>query len=123
MQAKPIFLLTTLVGLFFGISLMFVPDMILDLLGASYLQGGLTMGRHSASWILAGSVFAYLVRNVEHSDTRQSIFILYDIAFILMVVAEIYAYFIGAVNIMIWAIIALHVLFAILYTYLFITNR
>ncbi len=123
MQAKPVFLLTTIVGLFFGISLMFVPDMILDLLGASYLEGGLTMGRHSASWILAAAVFAFLVRNVEHSDTRQAIFILFDLAFILMVVAELFAYFTAVVSVMVWSIIGLHVLFALLYTYLFITNQ
>ncbi|MFW9975539.1 MAG: hypothetical protein ACFFDQ_09760 [Candidatus Thorarchaeota archaeon] len=123
MQAKPVFLLTTIVGLFFGITMMIVPSMILDLLGASYLDGGLTMGRHAASWILAAAVFAFLVRNAEHSDTRQAIFILFDLAFILMVVAELFAYFTAAVNIMMWAIIALHVLFVILYTYLFITNR
>ncbi len=123
MQAKPVFILTTIVGLFFGITMMIVPSIILDLLGASYLDGGLTMGRHAASWILAAAVFAFLVRNAEHSDTRQSIFILFDIAFILMVVAELFAYFTAAVNVMMWAIIALHVLFALLYTYLFITNR
>lgn len=123
MQAKPVFLFTTLVGLFFGISLMLVPELIMDLVGATYLNGGPAMARHAASWILAASVFAFLIRNLEHSDTRQAVFVMFDIAFLLMVIAEVYSYIIGAVDVMIMTIVALHVLFVLLYTYLFIENR
>ncbi len=123
MQAKPVFLFTTLVGLFFGISLMLFPEMVLDMTGASYLSGGLGMARHAASWILPAAIFAFLVRDMEHSDTRQAIFIFFDLAFLLMVIVELYSYLMAIVNVMIWGIIALHVLFVILYTYLFIENR
>lgn len=123
MQAKPVFLFTTIVGLFFGISLLLVPEMILDIVEASYLDGGPTMARHAASWILGASVFALLIRDLEHSETRQAVFIMFDIAFLLMVVAELYSYITGVANVMILAIVALHVLFVLLYTYLFIENR
>lgn len=123
MQAKPIFLLTTLVGLFFGIALLLVPEMILDLLEITYLNGGSVMGRHIGSWVLAAALFAFLIRGEEHSTLRQSVFIFYDLAFALMVVAELYAYFMAMAGIMMWVIIGLHALFVILFTYLFITNR
>ena len=97
--------------------------MILDLLEITHLDGGPIMGRHIGSWVLAAALFALLIRNEEHSTLRQSVFIFYDLAFALMVVAELLAYFMAMAGIMIWAIIGLHALFVILFTYLFITNR
>jgi hypothetical protein len=123
MQAKPIFLLTTLVCLFFGITLFVVPEMIFDLLEMTYLNGGPIITRHTGSWILAAALFAFLIRYEEHSNLRQSVFIFFDIAFALMIVAELYGYFMAMGGIMLWAIIALHAFFVILYTYLFMTNR
>lgn len=102
---------------------MLFPEMVLDTTGAAYLSGGLAMARHAASWILPAAFFAFLVRDMEHSETRQAIFIFFDLAFFLMVIVELYSYFIAAVNVMIWAIIALHVLFVILFTYLWIEDR
>ena len=123
MQAKPVFYLTIIVGLFFGFMLLLLPEMIMDSVGMTYLDGGPNMARHAASWILAASVFLILIRDIQHSETRQAVFIMFDLAFLLMVIAEVYAFFIGAANVMLWGIIALHVLFVILYTYLFIANR
>ena len=123
MQAKPIFLLTTLVGLFFGIALFAMPEIIFDLLEMTYLNGGPVIARHTGSWILAAALFAFLIRNEEHSNFRQSTFLFFDIAFALMIVAELYGYLMALAGVMIWAIIALHALFVILYTYLFVTNR
>lgn len=123
MEAKPILLLTTVVGLFFGIILMFLPEMMMDMNEVTYLNGGPVMAQHAASWILAASVFAFLIRNEEHSNFRQSVFIMFSLAFGLMVIVEIYAYFIAIAGIMMWGIIALHVLFVILYMYLFLQNR
>lgn len=123
MQAKPIFLLTTVVGLFFGLVLLLVPEMIMDLMEVTYLNGGPNMARHAASWILAASLFAFLIRNEEHSNIRQSAIVMFDLGFLLMTIVELYAFFIAIVNVMMWAIIALHALFVILYTYLFVKNR
>ncbi|MHA1924919.1 MAG: hypothetical protein ACXABV_14385 [Candidatus Thorarchaeota archaeon] len=123
MQSKPVFLLTAIVGLFFGISLMLFPEMILDLVEATYLNGGPAMARHAASWILAASVFALFIRDLEHSEIRQAIFVMFDVAFLLMIIAELYSYITGVANVMILTIVALHVLFVLLYTYLFIENR
>ncbi|NHJ14387.1 MAG: hypothetical protein EAX95_11970 [Candidatus Thorarchaeota archaeon] len=123
MQAKPIFLLTTIVGLFFGISLLLVPEFILDLVEVTYLNGGPVMARHTGSWVLAGALFAFLIRNEEHSGFRQAVFIFFDISFVLMMIVELYGYFMALGGVMLWAIIAIHALFVILYTYLFIKNR
>lgn len=123
MQAKPVFLLTTVAGLLFGVILMLVPELILDHAGITYLNGGPHMARQAASWILAVSLFAFLIRSMEHSDTRQAIFIMFDLAFFLMVVAELYAVLTSVASVMMWGIIALNALFVILYTYLFIENR
>lgn len=123
MEAKPILLLTTVVGLFFGIILLIIPEMMMDMNEVTYLNGGRVMAQHAASWILAASVFAYLIRNEEHSNMRQAVFIMFSLAFGLMAIVEIYAYFIAIAGIMMWGIIALHVLFVILYIYLFMQNR
>lgn len=123
MNAKPIFLFTTLVGLFFGISLLLFPKMIFDLLEMSYLDGGPVIARHTGSWIFAAALFAFLIRNEEHSNFRQSTFLFFIVAFGLMIVVELYGYFMALTGIMMWAMIALHALFVVLYAYLFITNR
>jgi hypothetical protein len=81
------------------------------------------MARHAASWILAASVFVLFIRDLEHSETRQAVFIMFDIAFLLMVIAELFSYITGVANVMILTIVALHVLFVLLYTYLYIENR
>lgn len=81
------------------------------------------MARHTASWVLAGSLFAFLIRNEEHSSTRQAIFVFFDIAFSLMVIVELYGYFMALGGVMLWSIIAIHALLAVLYTYLFLENR
>lgn len=48
---------------------------------------------------------------------------MFNLGFLLMVLVELYAYFIAIANVMMWTIIALHVLFVLLYTYLFLENR
>ncbi len=123
MNAKPIFLLTTIVGLFFGIILMIFPEMIFDLLGITYLNGGPFAGRHTGAWVFAAAIMAFTIRNEEHSALRQSIFIFFALAFLLMVVAEIYSYFMATAGIMVWSLIALHSLFTLLYIYLYISNK
>ncbi|MCK4565897.1 MAG: hypothetical protein KAU48_01175 [Candidatus Thorarchaeota archaeon] len=123
MQAKPVFLLTTVLGLFFGFMLMFLPEMMMDMNEVTYLEGGPGMAQHAASWILAASVFAFLIRNEEHSNYRQATFIMFSLAFGLMTIVELYSFFMAISNVNTWSIIALHALVVILYTYLFIKNR
>ncbi|TFF96284.1 hypothetical protein EU546_01725 [Candidatus Thorarchaeota archaeon] len=123
MKAKPVFLLNTIVGIIFGIGLMFVPEMLLDFLEVTYLDGGPAMARHTASWILAGALFAFLVRDEEHSSLRQSVFFTYALSYVLMTIVELYGYLMGMTNVLMWGIIGLHVLMGVLFAYLFLTNR
>ncbi|OLS22254.1 MAG: hypothetical protein ThorAB25_25890 [Candidatus Thorarchaeota archaeon AB_25] len=59
--------------------------------------------------------------SIFHASAES--FILFDLAFLLMVVVELYSYIAGVANVMILTIVALHVLFVLLHTYLFIENR
>jgi len=123
MKAKSIFLLTTVVGLFFGIFLMIFPELMMDMNEVTYLNGGPSMARHAASWILAVAVLAFLIRDEEHSNYRQAVFIMFILGFGLMTIVELYAIFMAIAGVMMWGIIALHAVFVIIYTYLFLENR
>jgi hypothetical protein len=123
MQAKPIFLLTGVIGLFFGISLLLFPEMILNLIEVTFLNAGPAMARHTGAWVLAAGVFVLLIRNEEHSNLRQSVFIFLDIALTLMAVVELLGFFMALGGIMLIVLAALHVLLAIAYTYLYMINR
>jgi hypothetical protein len=123
MQAKLVFLFTAIVGLFFGISLLLLPEFIIGLLEATYLPVAPVLAQHTGAWVLAASVMALLIRDEEHSNFRQSVFIFFTLAFGLMTAVEVYAYLMALVGIMAVALAGLHGFFVILYVYLFVTNR
>ena len=123
MKAKPILLLYTLVGGFFGITVLLVPDMMSSLFGMPMLDAGLAMSRHEGAWVLGSAILAFLIRNEEHSNIRQMIFLFYIMAIALMVAIEIIQIILAIGNVLIWSLIGIHGFFLVLYLILFWENR
>lgn len=123
MQAKPIFLLNTAVGLFFGFSLLLMPEFILNMLDVGVLGVGPSMAQHTGAWVLSAAILTFLVKDEEHSNFRQSVFIFFVLSYALMAIIEIYGYIMQLAGPMLLALVALHAVFAAIFGYLYMENR
>ena len=123
MQAKPILLLTTVISIFFGISLLLAPEMILNMSSISVLGAGPFLAQHTGCLVLAIGILSFLIRNEEHSSSRQSIFLFMIIGLTLLIIVDVIGFFMAFGDVMMWFTIGIHALLVILFMYLFMANR
>ncbi|MCK4565898.1 MAG: hypothetical protein KAU48_01180 [Candidatus Thorarchaeota archaeon] len=123
MEAKPILLLTAVICLFFGISLLLVPEMILNMNGMSTLGNEAFAIQHTGCMVFATGILIFLIRNEEHSNIRQGIFLFMIIGLGLLTIVDIIGFFMAYGSVMMWMTIGLHILLIALFMYLYLQNR
>ena len=123
MQAKPVLLLHTLIGGFLGVTVTLLPVLMTDLLGIPTDANGLFMTQHEGVWVLTAALLAFLIRNEEHSNLRQIVFLIFALTLLFLVIIEIVGLAMAIGNVMMMALIGIHGLFVVLYLILFWQNR
>ena len=123
LQAKYVFIIHSIMAIFFGLGFLLAPDMIFDLIGYSTLGVDPCMGQIFGSAILILGLQTALIRDQPDSDFRQWIILSYIFGFTVLVILHIYGVLVLSIgNVMIWVISMLHILLIALYAFIFYTN-
>jgi len=126
LEAKYVFILNAIVMLFFGLSFIFSPYMIMEMCGPTTLVVGVAgevLGVHYGIMLTALAVFMLLIRNQPHSDFRQSVFLSFILLWIVKVSYQVYMIFAFGFGNPTWMItIGIGILWLVLYVYQYYTN-
>ena len=126
LEAKYVFILNAIVALFFGLSFIFAPRMIMEMVGPATLVIGVAgevLGVHYSIMLTAVAILMLLIRNQPHSGFRQSVFLSFILLWIATVIYQIYMIFAFGFGNLVWMItIGIGVLWLVLYVYQYYTN-
>ncbi len=116
LQAKYVFIFNSITAILFGLGFMFMPDILMTLIGFSNVADGPTAFRFFGIAVFGTSILTFLVRNEESSTARQAIMITQVINFALI---NIFLLIFGDLaNLMLWSTFFLHILMIIAYVYI-----
>jgi len=116
LQAKHVFIFNFITGIIFGLGFMFMPDMIMTMLGFSGEADGPTAFRFFGIAIFGVSILSFLVRNEEPSNARQAII---KTQIINLTLINIFLIIFGDLtNMMLWSTFFLHILMIVAYGYI-----
>jgi heme/copper-type cytochrome/quinol oxidase subunit 4 len=123
MQAKPVLLLHSVIGIILGSALLLIPDVMLSISGISPSAAAPFVAQQWACFVLGLALLAFMIRDEEHSSIRQSIFLSFIIIYAMVVVVEVVGFILALGSVNIVGTIGLHAIWPILYSILFIENR
>ncbi len=114
-KVKYIFIFNAVLALFFGLGFMFIPEILMTMIGFSDEADGPTAFRFFGILVFGISILTFAVRNEDTSSVRRSIILFLFIAYVLMVVFHFI--FCDLSNLMLWFVIVIHTILAIAYGY------
>ena len=109
LQAKYVFIFNFIIAIFFGLGFMFIPDILMTMIGFSGIADGPNAFRFFGIVVFGAGILTFLVRNEGESNARKLINIF------LLVFGDI-------TNLMLWFTFILHILMIIAYGYVLIKN-
>ena len=116
LQAKYVFILNFIIAILFGLGFMFIPDIIMTMMGFSGEADGPTAFRFFGITIFGVGILSFLIRNEEPSNARQAIIKTQIINFVLI---NIFLLIFGDLtNLMLWFTFFIHILMIIAYGYI-----
>ena len=116
LQAKHVFILNFIIGILFGLGFMFIPDILMTMMGFSGEADGPTAFRFFGIAIFGVSILCFLIRNEEPSNARQAVIKIQVINFTLI---NIFLLIFGDLtNLILWFTFFIHILMIIAYGYI-----
>lgn len=122
MKLKTLFIIHTIVALFFGLAFLFAPETSLVPYGVTTNVTGLSLGRLLGAAYLGFGLIAWFARNSEESEARRAIVSGFSFGFAIGCVASIYSQLNGASNALGWLNVVVYLLLALAYGY-FLFNK
>ena len=126
LEAKYVFILNAIVALFFGLSFIFTPYMIMEMVGPATLVVGVAgevLGVHYGIMLVAVAILMILLRNQPHSDFRQSVFLSFIVLWIATVIYQVYMISAFGFGSPMWMVtIGIGILWIVLWVYQYYTN-
>ena len=120
LQAKYVFIFNFIIAIFFGLGFMFIPDILMTMIGFSGIADGPNAFRFFGIVVFGAGILTFLVRNEGESNARKAIMITQVINFALI---NIFLLVFGDItNLMLWFTFILHILMIIAYGYVLIKN-
>ncbi len=116
-ELKYVLLFHTVVAVSFGLSFIFIPEVLLEMLSIPVEAGSIYGFRLFGSIVLSVAILAFSIRNEEPSSTRKSILLFFIIGFSLMTIVHLL--FGDLTNLINWSIIIMHIAFVLVYAYFF----
>ncbi len=117
MKLKTLMVITSIIGLLFGLSFFFAPVWTEASYGVNLDMGGQYIGRLLGSVFLGLTVLFWLARNASHSETRRAIVISAFVTMLLGLILAIYDRVVGIENALAWSSLAIYLLLSIGYGY------
>ncbi|MFW9955413.1 MAG: hypothetical protein ACFFD3_12740 [Candidatus Thorarchaeota archaeon] len=120
LEAKFVFLINALVGLFFGISFFLMPVMTSDMMAIITDAQGYATAQFMGLGFLMTAAFLFGIRNAPHSNDRQFLFVALLLYYLGMISLHVLNHVLT--NPVVIIVIAIEAIWAILYLVLFIIN-
>jgi hypothetical protein len=127
LEAKYVFILNAIEALFFGLSFIIAPIMIMEMVGPTTLVVGVAgevLGVHYGIVLTALAILMLLIRNQPHSDFRQNVFLFFILLWTGTFFYQVYMIFaFGFGNLMWITTIATDIILIALYAFQYFTNK
>jgi hypothetical protein len=123
MKLKTLLIIKAIVCLCLGIAILFVPNFVYSIFGATLAAGGVFAAREYGASMMGNLMLTWFARNSQESDARWAIILalfIYDaVGFVITLIAILS----GALNSLGWLIVVLYLFFAIGFGYFLIPKR
>ena len=123
MKLKTLLIIKAAVCLCLGLPILFVPNFIYSIFGATLAAGGVFAAREYAASMLGNLMLTWFARNSQESDARWAMILalcVYDaVGFIVTLLAILS----GALNSLGWLIVLLYLFFAVGFGYFLIPRK
>jgi hypothetical protein len=117
MSLKALMIIKAIVCLVFGILLLLVPWLVLQILGSSYGPGAAITAREYGAALIGVMVLTWIARNAEDSTARRaivtSLFVYDGVALIAMLILQLS----GAMNLLGWGVVFIYLFFTVTFGY------
>jgi len=123
MKLKTLLVIKAIVCLFFGIPILFVPNFVYSIFGATLAAGGVFAAREYGASMMGNLMLTWFARNSQESDTRWAIILALFVYDAIGAVVTLVAIFSGALNPLAWMIVALYLLLALGFGYFLLQKR
>ena len=123
MKLKTLLIIKAIVCLCLGVPILFVPNFIYSIFGATLAAGGVFAAREYGASMMGNLMLTWFARNSQESESRWAIVLalfVYDaIGFIVAMIAVLS----GAVNSLGWLIVVLYLFLALGFGYFLLPRR
>nr|VFJ86037.1 MAG: hypothetical protein BECKLFY1418B_GA0070995_100167 [Candidatus Kentron sp. LFY]VFJ89870.1 MAG: hypothetical protein BECKLFY1418A_GA0070994_100913 [Candidatus Kentron sp. LFY]VFK15424.1 MAG: hypothetical protein BECKLFY1418C_GA0070996_101520 [Candidatus Kentron sp. LFY] len=110
--------LNAMIALMFGLTSIFIPEIMLTIYGAETIGTELVqMTRLFGSVVLGYAVLSWLARNAEGSDARQAILLAFIISYLFGLIVTLFGFFSGVMGMIAWLNVVLYLIFISGYGY------
>ena len=123
MKLKTLLIIKAIVCLCLGIPILFVPDFIYSIFGASLAAGGVFAAREYGASMIGILMLTWFGRNSQESEARWAIVLALCVYDAIGVVITVIAIISGAVNPLAWLVVALYLFLALGFGYFLIPKR
>ena len=120
-QLKYVFIVQGIIGLFFGLGFLFIPNPILNAMGLDTPPDIGEPIRFYGAMVFGVGVLLILIRNEEHSPMRQAVLLSLVCSFFPQMFLHLFFHPLN--NFMVINIIGLDVIFTVSYGYFWLKNR
>ncbi len=117
MKLKTLMVITSIVGLLFGLGFFFLPAWTEASYGVNLDIGGQYIARLLGSAFLGYAVLLWLARNTPPSEARRAIVIAVFVTMVLGLILSIYDRIVGIENALAWSTVAIYLLLSIGFGY------
>lgn len=123
MKLKTLLIIKAVVCLCFGVSILFVPNFVYSIFGATLATGGVFAAREYGASMMGNLMLTWFARNSQESDARWAIILALFIYDAVGFVIGLIAIFAGALNSLGWLIVVIYLFFAAGFGYFLIPKR
>lgn len=117
MSLKALMIIKAVVCLVFGILLLFIPGLVLGILGSSYGPGAAITAREYGAALIGVLMLTWIARNADDSIARRAIiadlFVYDGVALIAMLILQLS----GAMNLLGWGVVFIYLFFTVTFGY------
>jgi hypothetical protein len=123
MKLKTLLIIKAIVALCLGIPILFVPNFMYSIFGATLAAGGVFTAREYGASMMGILMLTWFARNSQESDARWAIILALFVYDAVGVIVTLVAILTGALNPLAWLVVALYLFFSLGFGYFLLPIR
>lgn len=123
MKLKTLLIIKAIVCLCLGIPILFVPNFIYSIFGATLAAGGVFAAREYGASMMGNLMLTWFARNSQESDARRAIVLALFVYDAIGVIVTLVAILSGSLNPLAWLVVALYLFLALGFGYFLLPKR